>query len=473
MQKNSKFLEDVKRREDFAINTKARVSLAVITNKNKSPPQKSPQLMKLQSVLKKDKTFAGNAKLRLSIEDYKLICKNKILKKMMAKVLNTDVESLTAICEKIVDNVNKYVDLSLKTKKEKTKAKTLPIKDLMHSLPPNMNAETLRLFDLPDHLIENITHNSLKSLYIYKLINGIPAAKLDFKYLSVNPNAVDFLSSPENKNYINYSQLSKNTDPKAIKLLKIKIKANPDDIDISWNNLSANSSAFEILKAYKEKIVYKSLSYNTDPNAIELLKERIKINPDDINWQALSQNPNAIELLKANRHKIDWNHLSGNECAEAIELIEEEIKINPKNISWGNLSGNSILRAVELLEANPTKIVWGFLTSNTNSRAIKLLKENEDKITWSSLSSNPSAIALLNDRIKYENNLPQDVYNALKVFEKINWKNLSANPNAIEIIKKRIIYENNLPEDVYKALKMHEKISWEKLAENPSIFSRI
>lgn len=462
--------------EEYEINEKATRIYKVITNEPKSPDS---------NLIEKLKKLKDDPFLKFSIDDYDLICKNQMIKRMMARALNTEVSKLNAICKKI-HIFKKYIDSSPITIKKKMKAKTSPIKDLAPELLSNGTANTalaalaalendkiLSIFDLPDHVIEHITHHSLKSIYMYKLKNGIPVAKLDFKYLSANPNAIDFLSLPENRDFINYSQLSKNTNLKAIELLKAKLILNPNNPNIDWRYLSANPSAFEILKAYQGKIDYKWLSFNTDPSAIELLKERIQTNPDDIDWGVLSKNPNAIELLRANRRKINWNFLAANQSAEAIELLEEEIIINSINISWFNLSGNPIPRAIELLEANQTNIVWGIITSNTNPRAIKLLKENEDKITWSSLSQNPSAIVLLRDRIKYENNLPEDVYKALKVSEKINWKGISTNPNAIELLKKRIIYEANLPEDVYKALKMHEKISWEKLSENHSIFSRI
>jgi len=161
-------LQNLEKRRENVIKSKINTSLSIITNKKNlqlaqlaQQSLRSPPLMNLRSVLKKDKTFAEDAKLRLSIEDYKLMCKNKILKKMMAKVLNTDIASLTAICKNIVNDVNTHIDLSLNSIKEKTKAKKTPIKDLAPELLSGMNAETLRLFDIPEEVIEHITHNSL------------------------------------------------------------------------------------------------------------------------------------------------------------------------------------------------------------------------------------------------------------------------------------------------------------------------
>ncbi len=47
------------------------------------------------------------------------------------------------------------------------------------------------------------------------------------------------------------------------------------------------------------KIDWYWLSGNSNPKAIELLKE----NPDNIDWENLSENPAAIELLKDNKDK--------------------------------------------------------------------------------------------------------------------------------------------------------------------------
>jgi hypothetical protein len=181
-----------------------------------------------------------------------------------------------------VDDVNKYIDLSRKTNKEKTKAKISPIKDLLSSLPPNMKKETLKLSHLPDEIIKNITHNSLKSLYKskykleeYKLVDGIPVHKLleYSKFLFQNKNALYFLM--ENNIEIDYYSLSGNTNPIAIQLLKEEIKVNPN-ARINWLELSRNPKAMKILKANRDKIVWAYLCFNTNPEAMKLIEEEIK-----------------------------------------------------------------------------------------------------------------------------------------------------------------------------------------------------
>jgi hypothetical protein len=487
-------LQNLEKRRENVIKSKINTSLSIITNKNNSQLVQqsllSPPLMNLRSVLKKDKTFAEDAKLRLSIEDYKLMCKNKVLKKMMAKVLNTDVESLTAICKNIVDDVNKYIDLSRKTNKEKTKAKISPIKDLLSSLPPNMKKETLKLSHLPDEIIKNITHNSLKSLYKskykleeYKLVDGIPVHKLleYSKFLFQNKNALYFLM--ENNIEIDYYSLSGNTNPIAIQLLKEEIKVNPD-ARINWLELSRNPKAMKILKANRDKIVWAYLCFNTNPEAMKLIEEEIKINPVHINfenlatnetheamkliddnlfskntvyntksiysrdwnrfWQKLSKNSKAVKILKANREKIDWCELSGNQSDEAIKLLEEEMITNPDIVNWNILSGNPNQRAFAILEANPKNITYRRLSNNSNPKAIELLKKRME---------------VQNDR--------------LSANDKIDWAELSKNPAAIELIKTRIIYEDNLPHNTYMRLELREKINWSVLSTNPSIFELV
>ena len=62
---------------------------------------------------------------------------------------------------------------------------------------------------------------------------------------------------------------------------------------INWSYLSNNPNAISLLEKNFDKINWYNLSSN--PNAISLLDA----NPDKIVWCELSKNPNAISLLKA------------------------------------------------------------------------------------------------------------------------------------------------------------------------------
>jgi hypothetical protein len=482
-------LEDLEKKKELIINSKANTSFTVITNKKKSEHPKSsqspqlhqsPLLMNLRSALQNEKLI-DNPKLRLSIEDYKKMCNNKILRRMMAKVLNTDIKSLTTYCIN-VKGLDKYIDLSQNKIKEKTKAKKLPIKDLLPILPPNIKAETLKFFHLPEHIIEHITHDSFKSLYKskfklekYKLVDGIPAHKLlEYSmFLFKNPNALYFLM--ENNIEVNYYWLSGNTNPIAIELLKEEIKVNPET-RIHWEALSKNPKAIKILKANRDKILWGFLSFNTNPKAMKLIEEEIKIHQTHINfeglaanetpeamkliednllikntiyninwnrfWQILSRNSKAIKILKANYEKIDWCELCGNQSSEAIQLLEEEMMKNPDIVNWNILSSNPNQKAFVILEAYPNNINYTRLSSNSNPKAIELLDKRME---------------IQNDRLSKNN--------------KIYWDEVSKNPGAIELIKKRIIYEVNLPHNIYTRLNEHDKLSWSELSTNPSIFT--
>ena len=118
-----------------------------------------------------------------------------------------------------------------------------------------------------------------------------------------------------------------------------------DKDKIDWRYLSLNPNAIDLLKANPDKIIWWYLSLN--PNAIDLLKA----NQDKIDWHCLSQNRNAINLLKANQDKIIWPCLSGNpniftydyeKMRENCLLFKEDLmkeRFHPRNLykfsSWG------------------------------------------------------------------------------------------------------------------------------------------
>jgi len=458
--------------------------------------QSNKSINELREILNGEiKLIGDNPKLRLSIKDYELMCKNRILRNIMAKVLNTDIKSLTNFCI-ITKKVGDYIDLSLKTINEKNNAKSSPIITLLTDIPDDSKKLII------DHY---------KSLLKYELRDWIKEefAKLDLEELSSNFNAIDFLSLPENNKYINWDKISKNRNPKAlllidkkimeenllpiteyenlatkinwhllsenpiaIKLLKQEYKKNPKSNRIDYEELSFNTSdeAIELLKVNKKKIDWVALSYNKSLEAIELLKE----NFNNIDWSSLSFNTSddAIELLKENYDNIDWISLSGNKNPNVIPLINEKIKEENKlyklsptkynnlenKVDWRSLSSNPNEKAIKILKENYDNIDWGRLSSNSSDEAIQLLKANYDNIDWKELSGNrnPNALSLINKKIKEENKLYKlspTKYNNLE--NKIWWRALSGNPNrkAIELLK------NN-----------KDKIYWPALSANPSIF---
>jgi hypothetical protein len=398
----------------------------------------------------------NNPLFELSIADYELMCDNKMVSKMIAKVLECDEKQLKKFC-KYINVFKENINSSPKSIKNKMKPKN-------------------SLNKLPDDLRYKIVEHYTKLFPTkYVLRSWIPINKLNGYGLSSNPNAVNFLE--ENLNMINWRELSSN--PNAIELLR----ANPDKID--WVFLSKNPDlkAIEMLKANPDKISWGYLAQNSNPEAIKLIEEKIKVNPEIIPfdnlaanetpeaikliflfnrlnknilyqvsnsmrfWSILSRNSKAVKILKANPRKIHWDQLCSNKSTEAIQLLEEQmtnkwvdpVKID-KNISWLNLSSNPNQRAFEILEANPTKIDYRGLSYNSNPNAIKLLmkrmevqneyKKKEDRIDWKVISKNPGAIELIMNRLKYEEELPDS--KSLQDTEKIDWLALSSNPAIFE-----------------------------------------
>ena len=377
-------------------------------------------------------------------------------------------------------------DSKLSPKKD---SKTSPKKDSsLKLLRSNIDNKKLLLSDLPDELITKFI-KKYKSLLKDNLRPWSPLRKIYWSFFSLNPNAIDFLS--ENKKYINYSQLSKNTNLRALELLKAEIMVNPNNPDIDWRALSENPYAIDILDANRDKIKWYGLCYNTNPKAIQILKENQleKDNgDDDIYWDALCINTSneAIEFLSSpeNYRNIDWEFLSINTNPKAIELLtkkeSEEFDLDDRQfnrlqdnekICWKRLSENP--NAIELLQRK-----WEEEKEllRNDIKQYKILKRKYYIIHWNVLSENPNAIDLLRDKIEEEKKLSKQKYDRLEDIEKIDWYKLSANEKAIKLLE-----ENPTKINWYKlsankkAIKLLEKelkenptnIDWHQLSKNP------
>jgi hypothetical protein len=299
----------------------------------------------------------NNPIFTLSMTDYEAMCGNKIMVRMMSKVIGCEEKQLKKFC--------KYINVFTENIKSSPKS----IKNKM-KVTNSINASKRKgsLSVLPDDILEKIV-NKYKTIFKikYKLKDWIPPEKLDWKKLSLNPNAIELLKA--NLTKIDWESLSSNPNSEAIELLK----ANPSKI--SWGILSANPAAIDLLKANNNEINWEMLSANPSDGAIELLKNKIneenEMSEDDYN-----------DLGCYNR--INWANLSSNTNPEAIELLKKK----RRKISWGKLSANS--SAIKLLKETPTKIKWNWLSENPNPEAIELLKANPKKIDWKELSGNPA-----------------------------------------------------------------------------------
>ncbi len=123
-------------------------------------------------------------------------------------------------------------------------------------------------------------------------------------------------------NKINWSTISKSSNPKAIELLK----EYPENI--YWMSLCANEHpyAIELLKKYPGKISWSALCLNKNPDVIPLLKERIELEKTLLTSTNYSQCTNII----------NWESLFNNECM--FELIMDRIEYEKHN-NWIMASG--------------------------------------------------------------------------------------------------------------------------------------
>lgn len=349
--------------------------------------------------------------------------------------------------------------------------KSAPAKMTSDSPSKSSSAKVKTLSDLPKGLLKRIALTDLAPLFKFKLEEWVPFHKLNTDLLSSNHNAIDFLSLPKNKKYINYPRLSNNTNPKAVELLRQRI--------IEESNMSDDA-----YKKEKNKIAWITVAKN--PYLLDIFKE----NMDKIRWDYLSSNSMAINILLANKSRIDFDGLSENTSTRAIKYLSKPE--NLEKISWGHLSGNPNPYAIKLLylPENYKKIVWETLPSNPNRKVIKLLSdkwESEKKmeeefpdeynklknylddsdsdgsdsdgdgyyplIIWSgSICRNQNAIGLLRKKIAEEKKMEEEFpyeYEELPDKEKVNWEILSGNPKAIKLLE-----EN------------YDKIDWKALCGN-------
>jgi len=483
------------KKEEYEKGQKADTIYRIMTNKPK--PHKSSKSSKEENRLN-----------NLTIEDCDFICKNEMVKRMMARTLGIEIDKLTERCEN-TEKLKEYIDSTLRTIRERERAKKSPIKDLPHELLFNaLSSKALSILDLDEDAMRNIAEK-YKLLLKYELrewiIEYLP--KL-LKYISLNPNAIDFLSLQNNKKYIKWDQLSKNTNSKALELLKAEIMVRPYNSKIDWFALSQNPDAIEILDANRDKIEWPDFSGNTSPEAIKIIKEnqayivsRGYRRDTNIYWHTMSANTSAeaIEFISSleNYHNIFWDFLSTNTNPKAIEMLinkyEEENKLDEqefnllktnKKVSWKNLSRNP--EAISLLEIKwkDEKVLTIYTEEKDKKGKFKRydmqqynkLKKKGYIIDWVEVSQNPKAKDLLRRKIEEENNLSKEEYASLQNIEKIDWKLLSANPGAIELLEEELkIRPQNIdwkslsknPKAIHILDANRDKIVWSVFSENP------
>ena len=114
------------------------VNRYVVESIIKARKSKSPPIRQLKDILN-DKVIKENGIFRLSVNDFIKMRDNVVLRRMMTKPLNTNLQKLTIFCNIIAVEAKNHIDLSAKKINEKLEAPLL---------------KTIR--DLPDEIIDKI-----------------------------------------------------------------------------------------------------------------------------------------------------------------------------------------------------------------------------------------------------------------------------------------------------------------------------
>ena len=198
--------------------------------------------------------------------------------------------------------------------------------------------------------------------------------------LNLNPNALEYML--DNNIFICPHIICLNTSPLVIDY----IRENPDLI--RYTSLISNKNALRLIEEYIDELSFYNVQMlYANPNALHLVS---LFCPPKISWEYLSSNTNpiAIQLLRENIDKIHWGRLSENEAA--IDILTE----NQDKIIWSKLARNS--NAYDLIIKNLEKFDIFYLCYNTHPKIIKIIEERLDTmILWGPLSANPAAIKIL------------------------------------------------------------------------------
>jgi len=418
---------------------------------------------------------------KLTLEDFELIRENPRVKNIMANILEIDVTRLQEIVT-VAKGHKKQIESSSKNKRL---AKSLSLRSLKDVVPtflkeipaiarpaiarPARPARPARapLIDMINPDIMGIIMGHVKPSLEYKLRDWIPKEKLVLYALSKNYNAIDYLV--KNKEKIDYEGLSANTNPKALDLLRQQIAINPDSID--WDALSKNPIAMPLLLENKKRIVWKAFCSNPHPYTITLLKNTMMEDYDNrhnyLDWKSLSSNTSneaiAFLFLPENIHNIDWKVLSDNTNPEAIKLLAEKAKEGRDELNWFAIcrNENAIDIILDALKNYAWYIKWSTLVNNTNPKVINIIKNilnlSDDDITKQQI------------RWFELSPNPSAIYILLENQDKIMWTTFCGNtmikhPKALKLLEEKIEEENK------QRRKEGNNITWSVLSANPSIF---
>jgi hypothetical protein len=212
-------------------------------------------------------------------------------------------------------------------------------------------------------------------------------------HLSVNPNAVDFLT--EHPHLVSINILS-NPNPEALPLIRMKLAQLSNDQNVmEMMSANPNPGVISLLEDPEYAHMRQWCSLSANPAAINLLEDHHEL----INYNFLCINPKARSLIQDLDHLTEKQlcFLASNRSKWAMEMIEPYLGdvVNPekKYMVWHNLSSNPF--AVPLMEKYPECVNIG--SACRNPKAIHIVKSRLDdpSISLDVLSYNEAAIDLL------------------------------------------------------------------------------
>jgi len=214
---------------------------------------------------------------------------------------------------------------------------------------------------------------------------------------------------------------------------------------------NSHPKAIEMLREYEGTgIDYGELASNVAPGAMELMMDRTKGKLSELHIQQLCSNVSdeAMDLVLGGEFQINWISLSGNSNPRAVALLKE----NVEKICWPNLNRNnnpdvcdllgreklsSLLclntsgRALDILNETPRHILSYFLASNPNPKALEMIHSHN---LVSSIIYSPSPIGM-NNLAKSTN--PESIDLLIKNLDNFHWREIWSNPSpqAINLIR--------------------------------------
>jgi hypothetical protein len=222
---------------------------------------------------------------------------------------------------------------------------------------------------------------------------------------------------------IDWIEISGNESPEAMRLLE----SYPDNRN--WYRLSANSFATDLLKENPDKINYTLMSNNRCPDAIRII-QRHRTAIDVAMMPLLSTNPFAFDWL-LEMGQIRWPYIIRNPSKQAKQYLETRLNIPipyleiaeyprvpnmhylelnlsswapilwdmyytkgvyhrmyQKNPTWKNMSANPYFAEL-LLSKYPEQISWSHFSINPNPLAVHYLLDHSEKIDMYFAEANP------------------------------------------------------------------------------------